>query len=86
MEKTTEELHCLFIVSNLKLTVAVTRARNRLPMTLQRTKQMKIQRRYDMNGRFQMQGGKKLDFAEIDQCKPVLLGLSLAGWKSGQTT
>ncbi len=24
-------------------------------------------------------GRKKLDFAEIDQCKPVLLGLSLAG-------
>jgi hypothetical protein len=43
MEKTTEELHCLFIVSNLKLTVAVTRARNRLPMTLQRTKQIKSQ-------------------------------------------
>jgi hypothetical protein len=37
------------------------------------------QRRYDMNGRFQMQGGKKQDFAEIDQCKHVLLGLSLAG-------
>jgi hypothetical protein len=32
-----------------------------------------------MNGRFQMQGGKKLDFAERDECKPVLLGLSLAG-------
>jgi hypothetical protein len=32
-----------------------------------------------MNGLFQMQGGKKLDFTEIDQCKPVLLGLSLAG-------
>ncbi len=32
-----------------------------------------------MNERFQMQGGKKLDFAEIDQCKQVLLGLSLAG-------
>ena len=31
-----------------------------------------------MNGRFQMQG--ILDFAEIDQCKPVLLGLSLAGY------
>jgi hypothetical protein len=41
MEKTTEELHCLCIVSNLKLTVAVTRARNRLPMTLQWIKQMK---------------------------------------------
>jgi hypothetical protein len=32
-----------------------------------------------MNWRFQMQGGKKLDFAETDQCKPVLLGLSFAG-------
>ncbi len=38
-----EELHCLFVVSNLKLTVAVTRARNRLPMTLQRVKQIKSQ-------------------------------------------
>jgi hypothetical protein len=35
--------------------------------------------RYDTNGRFQIQGGKKLDFAEIDHCKPVLLRLSLAG-------
>jgi hypothetical protein len=26
-----------------------------------------------------MQGGKKLDFYERDECKPVLLGLSLAG-------
>jgi hypothetical protein len=43
MEKTTEELHCLFVVSNLKLTVAVTRARNRLPMTLHQIKQMKSQ-------------------------------------------
>ena len=42
-------------------------------------KNRKELRRYDMNGRFKMQGGKKLDFAEIDQCKPVLLGLSLAG-------
>jgi hypothetical protein len=42
-------------------------------------KSVTSQRRYDMNGIFQMQGGKKLDFAEIDQCKPVLLGLSLAG-------
>ncbi len=33
----------------------------------------------DMNGRFQIQGGKNWDFAEIYQCKPVLLGLSLAG-------
>ncbi len=32
----------------------------------------------DMNGRFQMQGGKNW-FTEIDQCKPDLLGLSLAG-------
>jgi hypothetical protein len=32
-----------------------------------------------MNGRSQMQGGKKLDFAERDKCKPVLLRLSLAG-------
>jgi hypothetical protein len=31
-----------------------------------------------MNGRFQMQGGKNY-FAEKGQCKPVLLGLSLAG-------
>ena len=31
-----------------------------------------------MNGRFQMQGGKKLVFAERDERKPVLLGLSLA--------
>ncbi len=31
-----------------------------------------------MNGRFQMQEGK-LDSAEVGQCKPVLLGLSLAG-------
>ncbi len=30
-------------------------------------------------------GRYKLDFAERDECKPVLLGLSLA-WKSGQTT
>jgi hypothetical protein len=36
-------------------------------------------RRYDMNRRSQMQGGKKLDFAERDKCKPVLLRLSLAG-------
>jgi len=33
----------------------------------------------DRNGRFQMQGGKKLDFTEINQCKQILLGLSLAG-------
>jgi hypothetical protein len=32
-----------------------------------------------MNGRSQMQGGKKLDIAERDKCKPVLLKLSLAG-------
>jgi hypothetical protein len=32
-----------------------------------------------MNGRSQMQGGKKLDFVERDECKPVLLRLSLAG-------
>jgi hypothetical protein len=32
-----------------------------------------------MNGRCQMQRGKKLDFAEKDKCKPVLLRLSLAG-------
>jgi hypothetical protein len=33
-----------------------------------------------MNGRYQMQGGTyKLDFAERDKCKPVLLKLSLAG-------
>jgi hypothetical protein len=32
-----------------------------------------------MNGRSQMQGGKKSDFVERDKCKPVLLRLSLAG-------
>ncbi len=32
-----------------------------------------------MNGKSQMQGGKNRIFAEIDQCKPVLLGLSLVG-------
>ncbi len=32
-----------------------------------------------MNERFQMQGGKNWIFAEIDPCKPVLLGLLLAG-------
>jgi hypothetical protein len=32
-----------------------------------------------MNGRFQMQGGKNWFFSEVDQCKPVLLGLSLTG-------
>ncbi len=32
-----------------------------------------------MNGRSQMQGGRKLYFAERDKCKPVLLRLSLAG-------
>jgi hypothetical protein len=32
-----------------------------------------------MNRRFQMQGGKNWIFSEIDQCKPVVLGLSLAG-------
>jgi hypothetical protein len=37
------------------------------------------QRRYDMNGRFQMQEGKNWILPKIDQCKPVLLGLSLAG-------
>jgi hypothetical protein len=31
-----------------------------------------------MNGRFQMQGGKNW-ILESDECKPVLLGLSLAG-------
>jgi hypothetical protein len=40
---------------------------------------MRRQRRYDMNGRSQMQGGKKCFFAERDECKAVLLGLSLAG-------
>jgi hypothetical protein len=30
-----------------------------------------------------MQGGKKLDFAKIDKCKPVLLKIFL-GWKSGE--
>jgi hypothetical protein len=33
------------------------------------------QRRYEMKGRFQMQGGKN----ERDECKPGLLELSLAG-------
>jgi hypothetical protein len=32
-----------------------------------------------MNGRLQIQRGKNWDFAERDECKPVLLGLSLAG-------
>jgi hypothetical protein len=39
---------------------------------------MRRQRRYDMNGRSQMQGGKKW-ISEIDKFKPVLLRLSLAG-------
>ncbi len=34
--------------------------------------------RYGMNGRSQMQGGKKLYFAERDKCKPVLLRHSLS--------
>jgi hypothetical protein len=33
----------------------------------------------DRNGRFQIQGGKKLDFTEINQGKQILLGLSLVG-------
>jgi hypothetical protein len=33
------------------------------------------QRRYEMKGRFHMQGGKN----ERDECKPVFLELSLAG-------
>jgi hypothetical protein len=32
-----------------------------------------------MIGRFPKQGGKKLDFSESQECKPFLLGLSLAG-------
>jgi hypothetical protein len=32
-----------------------------------------------MNGRSQITGWSKLDFAERDKCKPVLLRLSLAG-------
>jgi hypothetical protein len=32
-----------------------------------------------MNGRFQMQGIKKLDFVDRDKCTPVLLRFSLAG-------
>jgi hypothetical protein len=32
-----------------------------------------------MNRRSQMQGGKKLDFVERNESKPVLLRLSLAG-------
>jgi hypothetical protein len=37
-------------------------------------------RRYAMNGRSQMQGGKNcMDFPERYQCKPVLLRLSLVG-------
>jgi hypothetical protein len=40
---------------------------------------MNPQRQYDMNRRSQMQGGKKLDSAEREKCKPVLLSLSLAG-------
>jgi hypothetical protein len=42
-----------------------------------------VQRRYDtydMNGRFQMQGGKTgICQNTVDQYRPVLLGLSLAG-------
>ncbi len=38
------------------------------------------QRWYDTNGRFQMQGGKNWIFRkEMNECKPVLLGLSFAG-------
>jgi hypothetical protein len=37
------------------------------------------QRRYNMNRRSQMQGGKKRDFARKDTCKLVLLRFSLAG-------
>ena len=33
----------------------------------------------DRNGRFQMQGGENWIFTEINQGKPILLGLSLAG-------
>ncbi len=32
-----------------------------------------------MKGRFQMKGGKNWFLSERDECKPVLLGLSLAG-------
>ncbi len=38
-----------------------------------------IRRRYDMNGRSQRQGGKNLIFPQRDNCKAVLLRLSLAG-------
>jgi hypothetical protein len=40
---------------------------------------LKEQRRYGMNGRSQMQGGKIWIFAIRYKCKPVLLRLSLAG-------
>jgi hypothetical protein len=39
-----------------------------------------------MKGRFQMQGGKNWIFAENYRCKPVLLGLSLAGNLVKKTT
>ncbi len=38
----------------------------------------RILRRYDMNGRSLMQGGKNWNFAERDKCKPVLPRLSWA--------
>jgi hypothetical protein len=38
-----------------------------------------------MNGRFQMPGGKKLDFAENRSMQTGSSG-TLIGWKSGQTT
>ncbi len=40
----------------------------------------KLHEAVDMNGRFQMQGGKNWILPKyVGQCKPVLLGLSLAG-------
>jgi hypothetical protein len=41
--------------------------------------QLWILRRYDMNGRVQMQEGKNWILTKDIKCKPVLLGLSLAG-------
>jgi hypothetical protein len=49
-------------------------------LELYKSKQVCSVRRYDMNGIFQMQGGKNWILPKyVDQCKPVLLGLSLAG-------
>jgi hypothetical protein len=39
-----------------------------------------------MNGRSQMQGGKKMDVSERDKCKQTGSSEALIGWKSGKTT